>query len=242
MKISSLIQIAIGLIQVTLREALVHTISSFQGLAPFSPKRDLVIWDLDHTLIEPKTYRGSEPWFEQQYHSASDPAARHQVILQTIDLNAQLEFRLTELGLKERWAGWQREGIELLGMTSRSPLVADKTHLDLESLGIAFEPRLLEEAHFERDLLRKGIFFTAGGSKAHVLERILETHPKYQERSIVFIDDTWRHVEAIDAYLEAKGQKGRVYHYTSSRERYKCHEGEEGEVVEHGKGVRIVNS
>ncbi len=193
-----------------------EVLSSFEDLH-LDRTRDFVVWDLDHTLIEPMTYEGSEPWFQQILHTAKG----HLPTSAAIDLYCasqnHVTLRLTEETLSDKWVQWA--GVPMMGLTSRSYCLADLTHGHLKRLGIPLEQTVFDGKHFP-EAASQGILFTSGGVKRDYLKKVLALHPEYRERTIIFIDDSVHHLDLMEAFLTEEGIAHRIYLYSASRDKY----------------------
>ncbi len=195
----------------------IEILHSFEDLH-FNPQTDLVLWDLDHTLIEPCTYEGSEPWFLQLYQTAKSTGNGSSAIDLYCAVQNQVTLRVTDEILVSKWSQWAGR-VPMIGLTSRSFCLADITHEHLRCLHIP-----LDCVHFDSmvfpEAASHGILFTSGGVKKDFLHRILQAHPEYRFRKIIFIDDSMSHLELMEAYLQQEGIAHEVYLYQASREKY----------------------
>src|SRR5581483_7132147 len=103
----------------------------------------LIIFDLDNTIIHPKTEVGSDQWLEYQ---AKKHAVNGVSIAQAYDTLLPLYFKiqhLIELQLAEHCIAdliseLQNGGISIIGLTARSEQIADRTISQLERLNVLF--------------------------------------------------------------------------------------------------------
>jgi hypothetical protein len=201
-----------------------NTIYAFEKLYNFenlelNPEKDILFLDLDHTLMEPISYEGSDPWF-RSLMAAAHPENREFVIELYNTIQHKTDVRLTDQALAELWIKWTTQRIPMIGLTARSLALAETTHRQLQGLGINF---LYEDnyhvAHPDFDI-KDHIIFTAGSPKGLVLKRILLQHPELLDKRIVFIDDSLHNLESVDNDLKNLGVRYDLYHYDESSKRY----------------------
>lgn len=181
---------------------------------------DLIVWDLDHTLIEPLHYEGSEPWFQNLLkNSREGNVAFEHVIALYCASQKNITLRLTDPQLPSRWEDWMSHHVPMLGLTSRSYELAKHTCDHLEKLSVPFTEHVFDHELFP-DLAYKGIVFTSGGAKKDFLKAILKAHPQYRQKRIIFIDDTLHHIESMEKWLQEEGLEYKAYLYTPSREKF----------------------
>ncbi len=181
---------------------------------------DVVFWDIDHTLIEPLTYEGSEPWFQSLYGAAMtiNEEAKSYVIQLYNHFQLKTEVRLTEPSLKDFWPAWKRKGVLMFGLTSRSTTLADRTHTQLQSVGLDFDKTTHQ--YCAQPILVDNILFTAGGHKGKVLKDFLKENPDLSKKRIIFVDDSIKNIQAVESELSQLDFDVEIYHYEQSAHRY----------------------
>lgn len=181
---------------------------------------DVVFWDIDHTLIEPLTYEGSEPWFQSLYGAAMtiSEEAKKNVIELYNHFQFKTEVRLTEPSLKDFWPAWKQKGVVMFGLTSRSTTLASRTHDQLQSVGLSFDKT--NHQYATDPILVNNILFTAGGHKGKVLKDFLKQNPELSRKRIIFVDDSLKNIQAVESELSQLDFDIEIYHYEQSAHRY----------------------
>lgn len=181
--------------------------------------KTLLVVDIDHTLMESEKYEGSEPWFQNLLRTNVGKSTETVIDLYCSVQN-QLKMRPVEAELPSIWEQWHAHpDISILGLTSRSYCLAEITHQQLGHAGLPFNSPLVEVEVFE-GVGYGGVLFGSGANKGELLDNFLEQHPHYQKNHIIFIDDSYHHVEHVGEILEKKGRYFSLYHYPTSRDRY----------------------
>lgn len=201
----------------------VHSLSELTPLIISAPASQgvLLLTDIDHTLMEPVSYEGSETWFQnlvktrpEQFETALDFYFKSQEIL---------AMRPVESILPRTWSHWQSHPhVAIIGLTSRSFCLASLTVKQLAQMGINFESKWIEESKMP-GIAHSGILFATGVNKGEILSQFLESHPKFQEWQVIVVDDTWRHLEHVRNTFKndyPHTPEPWLCYYPSSRQRY----------------------
>lgn len=200
----------------------ISTIHSMLEVTQHLKPKTLLVTDLDHTVMEPLTYEGSEPWFQHMYDLAR-PHEKKVAIDFYCRVQDSIQMRPVEPSLPLEWQKWRQcEGVALIGLTSRSYSLAAITHDDLSQLGMTFPDTWLVDTEIP-GVAYDGILFASGRNKGEIMDLFLQTHPQYQSWQIIFIDDSYHHLEFVGKILEEKYSatpKPLLFHYPTSRNRY----------------------
>ena len=194
-----------------------EVLHSYESLE-LDPQKHLVLWDLDHTLIEPSTYEGSEPWFQYLLHTARNVLPSEDIVALYCRSQEHIILRLTDPVLAEKWLQWNG-AVPMIGLTSRSYSLASLTHGHLNRLGIPFQHSFFEASLFP-SVASQGILFTSGGVKRDFVKQLMEQNPEYRQRTVIFIDDSSHHLDLVEKYLNQEGIACKIYLYSASREKY----------------------
>jgi hypothetical protein len=197
----------------------IENLYSFKELR-FQPSRDIVFWDLDHTLIEPVLYEGSDPWFQSLWSLASDQATKNNVIELYNKVQERAEVRLTDPELLKLWSDWTQQKLLMFGLTARGTVLDSVTERQLKDVGLKFkyDGAYLIDEHY--DCFRNQILFASGASKGATLRNFLLQHPELMNKKIIFIDDSSHNIQSVDEALQRLGLDYEVYHYQVSSRRY----------------------
>lgn len=193
-----------------------HTIDDLMDLKK-QEQPSLFVFDLDHTLIEPLTYTGSEMWF-------NDLLATGDSFEKIIEYYNSVQHAVKMQRTQPEATSLLREILEseheVVFITSRGSKIIDVTLNQLEQAGYKLKPRAdycLNESGF---ICANNIYFTSGGHKGKALIHILENFSDLTDKKVVFIDDQLRHVERVEKALHEGGYEVEAYHYTASVDRF----------------------
>jgi hypothetical protein len=109
------------------------------------------------------------------------------------------------------------QGVRCMGLTSRSRELCDITPQQLSAVGLPEFTSLYESfetylpPHVFPLVFEKNIFFTAGAHKGMSLGLLLR-RMNWRPRLVVFIDDSYNHLEAMEAYASMDGLAMRAFH------------------------------
>ena len=184
-----------------------------------SPTDHVVFWDLDHTLMEPLRYEGSDPWFRELMAHANDEE-KDAVLSIYHAVQYKTQVRPTDPALPTLWRHWSKQAIPMLGLTARSSTLAETTHNQLKSIDLDFHyignlNIAVSELNIDRHII-----FMSGASKGTALKAIFEAYPELRKKKIIFVDDSHHNVQAVEAALQDIGVDFEVYHYPHSADRY----------------------
>ncbi|NGX62877.1 MAG: hypothetical protein KR126chlam6_00279 [Candidatus Anoxychlamydiales bacterium] len=170
-------------------------------------KYDLVLLDLDNTVMEPVQQLASDQWFfhqmkSHQVNGLDFKKALDQTLSQWYEVQAITKVRLVEQDIKDLIEKLQNKNTLIMGLTTRGVELSLAAIKQLDSLDIDLlktAPRK-EKIYFETgSFYNKGILFANGINKGKVLESFfkkIEFYPK----SIVFIDDKLHHLNEVKTF------------------------------------------
>lgn len=199
----------------------IHEISSIADIDPFLKTSDLVVFDIDNTLLEAKNSychvnvfydlldegvaRGvseleimekiSSPWEKLQKNCAVKP------------VEALIPHFIWELQKTKK----------VMALTSRSGDIADETIAQLKAIGVDFSlsaPKKNDIEHFGKDLLYKdGVIFTSEKvSKGPSLKAYL-ARCGFSPKHVLFVDDRFNNLVSVDEVLKRDGVKIDAFFY-----------------------------
>jgi hypothetical protein len=177
-----------------------------------SKGKNLVVFDIDNTLIATSSDIGSDQWFEWQTQliATNNPQYRiSSTIEELIILNTKIKSlateRLTQEDLPSIIQALRIKRIPVILLTSRGPELRDVTEAALKNNGlwmsdlsfsIGMINRFTPPGAKNETSFMNGIFMTAGMHKGEALKYILQYTSKKFE-NIVFVDDHERHTNRV---------------------------------------------
>lgn len=203
--------------------------------ATHEPKKVLVAFDTDNTLLAVDQALGSEQWFETEAKTAGPRFARLLTIYYTVIKASQAH--LTQPYLDSGIRDLHAQGIQTIVITSRGPALADATVRQLagQPNNISFGYSGIK--HFKLDggkeiVCRDGICLTDGQDKGKSLLAILK-EMNYRPDAVIFVDNdpkypTGHHQKMNNAVRNA-GEPFDLYRYRYAREDNAMREYEEGD-------------
>ena len=183
-----------------------------------SASQILVCFDIDETLLYPNEPEARDAWFGQQVtkltKQGKSPAdAVKETIIEQLVAHRKTGVCQADWEQDELIAALQHQGIHVLGLTARSINFVDITYRQLHQVLVDFNNQADE---WDRCYILKnlpspahytpGIIFTAGNDKGNTLEQFL-LQLKYRPNYIMMVDDTRKHIEALERMTARLGIK-----------------------------------
>ena len=193
-------------------QAETHEIQNIREILEYVDTDTLVFLDLDNTVLEAAQSLGTDQWFDhylsqltadgRSFDDAMDEAVK--VYKQVHDMTA---VKPCEPSTPRLISCLQRQGITVLGLTSRNPILTECTDRQLQSIAVQFSQNVEQEfseefrekfiGHFE-----KGVIFVGfSGTKGEVIESFF-AHSGLHPKKVLFVDDKSHHVESVNKHLE----------------------------------------
>lgn len=185
----------------------------------------LILFDIDETLIYPKTMLGSKEWFHFLDRHARDwkLEKRKDCSRFVVDVMKAIPVQLVDpvIGSLVSYLNDQ-EDIVVLALTARPYVPRDVPESNLTadqllSVGIDFSQGLseynLNDIFKHQLIVRDGIIFTDGRLKGEELKFFLN-QIGYRPGKIIFVDDKISQVESVHIAMEKEGISCDCYHYT----------------------------
>lgn len=174
-------------------------------------KRTLVIFDIDNTLLRPKTNLGSEQWFshlvqERIQHGFDLASAFNHVLPLYRHVHLNSDMILTEQDLNEDIADIIDVCDHAICLTARSEPLAQRTIDQLHKHGLRFHVAACVDcdyyvphvAHY-----KSGILFCGHNDKGDVLSAFLDDI-NYTPEVIIFVDDKEKNLHAVEVVAKRR--------------------------------------
>ncbi len=185
---------------------------------------DVVVFDIDNTILEPVQTLGSDQWFEYLVKKYEEQGQDHAQAIASSQKDWGLVQEKTEVRLVERDTArlirrLQLRGITVIALTARPDDLKDVTAHQLSSAKVHIEQY---EGYNNPDVVySEGIIFSAGKNKGVILRDFLE-RLNIQPARLIFIDDKEKNVNNMDAEF-AKTQIINInYRYGAADARVHC--------------------
>jgi hypothetical protein len=166
-----------------------------------------IIFDLDNTIMEPVQTLGSDQWFsyrmnEYRKQGYSDQEALQKTMAEYVAIQNITRMKLVEPVSFQLIAELQKRGIPIIGLTTRSLILAPVTIRQLNSIGVDLSKTAPSQGEmlFEKESniqFQQGILFTSGTDKGSAFLRMLEKSG-YQPKKILFVDDKMSYLQQVE--------------------------------------------
>ncbi|NGX35111.1 MAG: hypothetical protein K1060chlam1_01481 [Candidatus Anoxychlamydiales bacterium] len=172
-------------------------------------KYELIIFDLDNTVMEPIQQFGSDQWFYHQIkryemNGLDKSVALEETLKDWYEIQAITIVKLVEKDIKNILENLQKKKALVMGLTTRDHNFSLAAIKQLDSLKIDLSETApkKENLYFENGALyKKGILFAKGMDKGKVLDQFLKKI-NFTPKSVVFIDDKLKHLNEVDKFCE----------------------------------------
>ena len=189
-------------------------INNIEEVYNYLTPNDLVIFDIDNTLVEPVQTMGSNQWFEylkKKYleEKKSPKQAFDKAYKQWLKVQNVTEFKLVEEEkTRQLISNLQKKKQEVMGLTTRGLCLSCSTIDRLKQLGIYLEKTApSKKSMFFLNplevLYSEGILFTNGTNKETVFLQFFSLIGKFPS-SVIFINDNKKHLEQVEKACEKK--------------------------------------
>lgn len=172
-------------------------------------KYELIIFDLDNTIMEPIQQLGSDQWFYHQMKKhemcgLDKSKALDATLKDWYEIQAITKVKFVEKDIKNILENLQKKNFIVMGLTTRgySFSLAAIKQLDSLKVDLSKTAPIKENLYFENGVLyKKGILFAKGMDKGRVLDQFLKKI-NFIPKSVVFIDDKVKHLNEVDKFCE----------------------------------------
>ncbi len=184
--------------------------NTFDILVEHADQDTLVIFDIDNTLARPENSLGSDEWFCHTVNEKINQGYDYlNAVYSTLPVAYYLHFNLplvvTDPLIPTIINNLIAQKINVIALTSRGLYLAERTHEQLQSIGISF---WMDHSHTEfllslthPCLYKHNIIFTSNNDKGETLLAFLAML-NYHPKKIIFIDDKMHHVESLENALK----------------------------------------
>jgi hypothetical protein len=199
--------VSIILIPCTILFSEIYEIKQIHEIHIHLHQDQLVIFDIDNTLMEPIQQLGSDQWFryrikEHQNKGMDYASALERTLPEWTAIQNITRVKPVEQNTAKCVHELQTKKYSVMGLTTRGLGIATRTVEQLMTIGIdlSITAPATEEKFFMNDggvLFRKGILFTAGTHKGKALKKFLNLI-KFQPKSMLFINDKMENLKEVE--------------------------------------------
>lgn len=185
----------------------IHEIHHIKELEKYLLGGELVIYDLDHTLIHLVQPFGNDHWFGHRYKEYQSKGLPKDEALHKTLFEWESIQRLSDVELVESYAGeqirnLQEKGHKVMALTTRGLGMIQRTLHQLKQTGVDFtkappSPREIHIMNPWGTLYRDGVYFTENSHKGRGLFKLLD-EIGFQPTRVLFINDKRDHIEEIE--------------------------------------------
>ena len=168
---------------------------------------DVVVFDIDNTILEPKQTLGSDQWFEYYLHKLQKSGISKEKALETtldywMMLQYHTDIQAVEPSTPDLIKTLQQKGIMVIALTARNPGMVETSVDQLTHLGVNLHTHNTQ--YKANDVtFTNGILFVGSNNKGTVLMDYLKTNNLNPKR-LLFIDDKHKNVKNVDdAFLDS---------------------------------------
>lgn len=176
-------------------------IKSITELGSYVDLDTLVIFDLDNTVFQAKTYDCHIDRCYDQFRIS--PEKVQEIYLRWVESQKSCSVELVELETRLEIEQLQKQNIKVMALTSRGVDLVDDTLKQLHSLGVSFLQTPLSNDPIEFSFNSKAkfidgiLFVSINDSKGKILAAYFDKI-KYKPKKIVFIDDLIENLESLE--------------------------------------------
>ncbi len=222
------------LVPLFLHASVVQVLESedIMAIDEYVQENTLVVLDLDDTLFRsnttlgnPACYYGLRDFFNKKKTHSEKEIRQAFCSFDTL-LQKHLEFTLVDERIKDLIEKCNKEDISVVGLTSRTPQLAEVTHKILQNLGIQLGKNVpLDRKRFTlqaESLYDRGVLYVGdGNAKSAVLDYFIQNLCPHNKplTQIVFADDKEMYVRDLEKYSQTKGYDYFGLYYVKEKKR-----------------------
>lgn len=184
-----------------------------QKISQYGAGQVLVVMDIDNTILTSNTDLGSDFWYQWQTGeldlkpTPGQKLTKDCIYNEAIGLLYELSsMTLTDSLLPDYIKSWQKSGVTVFALTSRSPkyraatereLKRNNVDLSLSALNLIDGSILTFHYTLTRELSYvNGIFMTTGMNKGEMLAHVIGRSGR-TFKAIIFVDDSRKNIDAV---------------------------------------------
>ena len=209
----------------------VREISAMKEIVPSLDRDTLLVLDIDNTLIEPTGNLGSDQWY---YYLVRRMVAAGLVRAEAErrclplwnDMQWLIRVRPVEKETPSLIAEAQRRGVRVVALTARTPALAQRTRLQLASVGLRLaggDPDRSLSANGATRFIGGVLYAGDGRDKGELLVQLLR-HLRPAPKKIVFVDDKAHNVRNVERALARRRIPVRCFRYAAADGRVRAFE------------------
>lgn len=191
-------------------EAQIVETKDITKVTSYIDKETLVLFDLDNTVMELTQTLGTPEWFSEFYKKHREAGHSHEeatkkTLAVYVPVNERSKAKAVDPKTPELIKGFQKDGIVVLGLTSRDAGLSEATMRQLKDAQVNFNTGKFKEyakklSQGERSKVDQGIIFAGGQSKGKCLKEFFSL-VNWVPKKIVFIDDQMKSVQEVETTL-----------------------------------------
>lgn len=214
--------------------ATIVEVSSINQAVPYITQDAWFLVDLDNCLFEAKQACGHADWFYVELQKNLDKGlSRDEAIKETyplwLETQKVTEVKPLEAAFVTFIQSLQSQGVTVMGLTHRQPVVAESTLRQVKSLSLDFSITSPSIESFDLSMPYPSVFY--GGvlfvgdyqKKSAVLTAFFNQIQKTPSK-VVFIDDKLKNVEDLDGFLTPMGIDYTGLYYTAIQHQPKVYD------------------
>tara|TARA_A100001011_G_C14194807_1_gene793004 strand:+ start:382 stop:1065 length:684 start_codon:yes stop_codon:yes gene_type:complete len=170
-------------------------------------QQNLLVLDIDNTILKSETFLGSDQWYtwqsilvkEQDSQAVADNMKHLNKIIN--DMFCHLQYQLCESDLPTTLSKLKKNNVEIILLTARG----NKCHQNLKDTLLKFNVSQYLNTSFSflssnSTSYQDGIIYCSGSHKGKILKSFLEQN-QYIPNQIVFVDDKSKNLEHVLKFL-----------------------------------------
>lgn len=180
---------------------------------------DLIIFDIDNTIIQAKQTLASDQWFRGYWaklkkEGLSDSEVKDKLIPIYNAAQHITDVEVVEDSTIELIGKLKQEGAMVIGLTARNYELISPTIRHLNSAAVQFSevPEFAEKVNNDFVFAKSGVIFANGQDKGDCLEAYLRRH-KISPSRIIFFDDHLKNVSNLKQFADRNNIVFKGYRY-----------------------------
>ncbi|MBS0627863.1 MAG: DUF2608 domain-containing protein [Verrucomicrobia bacterium] len=194
-------------------------IAYFEEILNHITDDSIILCDIDDTILIPEQMVGSDEWFCALYQKHKEEGLTSEVAFKISLAKWEMVRHVTSMSLVQPTTAFviqdiQDRGVLVMGLTTQSLTLMERTPGHLEEEGVSFEKTTPFEDHIYFTQVKKGktsgvihykgILFTSGTHKGESFFTLCEKGG-YTPKRIIFINDKETHLKEIEESAEKRG-------------------------------------